>query len=294
MSEDRPTAFVAMKFNDDHWKDKTYQIIKEELESAGYFAVRADELRTSGQVVDEVCELMKEAELVVIDASGDSHSVSYEIGYCHGIGRPNTKTLLLRDDHSLPFNYRHYRSRIYKDRRHLRRLIRDYLNISEPVRDDMYGYAITFDFSESAGFGYIMDGAECIIDAILNLRFTGRMEVYSYEHFFSGERTFTVGVALRIPGKTATPGNKFWKSVLSDIESGIKRFSDRITLSTNSSEYADKRAMVQQMLFCGAAEIRSGTIIRHLDAGDGGNFIESYEERKEEQNQHNKQVESTR
>jgi len=34
--EERPTAFIAMRFSDDHWRDKTYVAIREELEAAGY------------------------------------------------------------------------------------------------------------------------------------------------------------------------------------------------------------------------------------------------------------------
>jgi len=36
----RPLAFVAMKFDSDHWKDKRYLAISEELEKAGYSSFR--------------------------------------------------------------------------------------------------------------------------------------------------------------------------------------------------------------------------------------------------------------
>ena len=64
-----------------------YLRIRAVLEEAGYSAKRADEIPTSAVVVEEVCRLLKESDLVVIDSTGDSHSVSYEIGYGHGIGR---------------------------------------------------------------------------------------------------------------------------------------------------------------------------------------------------------------
>ena len=133
-------AFVAMRFSCPPWRDKVYLAIREELEKVGYKCVRADEIRTSGPVVDEVCRLLSKADLVIIDSSGDSHSVSYEIGYCHGVGRTADSTLLLKDNDELPFNYQHYRHRIYRDVRHLRRLIRDYLGLIEPIRPDVLGY----------------------------------------------------------------------------------------------------------------------------------------------------------
>lgn len=155
-------AFIAMRFSDDPWRDKVYLAIREELEKANYKCIRSDEIRTSGPVVDEVCRLLAEADLVVIDSSGDSHSVSYEIGYCHGIGRSSDSTLLLKDNAELPFNYRHYRHRVYRDVRHLRRLVRDYLGLIEPIRPDALGRVYSFDFSEDATYGYIFDGAKCV------------------------------------------------------------------------------------------------------------------------------------
>jgi len=116
MENGRPVAFVAMQFTNDHWRDKRYIAIQEELNHAGFSCVRADEIKTSGPVVDEVCRLLREADLVVIVSTGDSHSVSYEIGYCHGVGRAGDSTLLLRDNSDIPFNYRHYRHRVYRVR----------------------------------------------------------------------------------------------------------------------------------------------------------------------------------
>lgn len=84
---ERGFAFVAMKFNEVPHKDARYQRIRKPLVEAGYDVVRADEIITSGAVVDEVCRYLREADLVVIDSTGDSLSVAYEIGYCHGMGR---------------------------------------------------------------------------------------------------------------------------------------------------------------------------------------------------------------
>ena len=45
--EDRPTAFVAMKFENDHWRDAKYLAIREELEKCGYQVCISDEIKTS-------------------------------------------------------------------------------------------------------------------------------------------------------------------------------------------------------------------------------------------------------
>jgi hypothetical protein len=261
-SENRSVAFVAMKFDSDHWRDKRYIVIKEELDQAGFDCVRADQINTSGSVVDEVCRLLKDAKLVIIDSSGDSQSVSYEIGYCHGIGRPADTTLLLRSDANIPFNYRHFRHRVYKDLRHLRQLIRDYLKLSEPIMDEMYGYAFTFEFSEQAYIDYIYDGAACIFDALATLNFTGRAECYAGEQFSSGERLFTVGLVLRLPGRKPTPTYKWWQKVVRFVSASAAKSQGRIKLDTQLSELASKRGMKAWFPQCGGAEFVDGSVAR--------------------------------
>ena len=266
-----------MQFNDDHWKDRTYLAISKVVEEAGFRCVRADQVQTSGPVVDEVCRLLRESDLVVIDSSGDSHSVSYEIGYCHGIGRPTQDTILLRNDAQLPFNYRHYRHRVYRDTRHLKRLLRDYFAISEPLRVDQYGYTFTFDFADTALFGYIMDGASCVFAALRKEKFSGRCECWSMEHFDRRERMFSVGIMLRRPKSPPTPDFKFWTRVAATVESLAAKTNGRITLCTLSSELSQKRAIRDVMIWCGAAQFHAGEIVHVLeDPEDRESFFDHY------------------
>ena len=271
-------AFVAMRFSSDPWRDKTYQVIKTELENTGYVCWRSDELNTSGPVVDEVCRLLREADLVVIDSSGDSHSVSYEIGFCHGSGRPHDQTLLIRenDDDDLPFNYRHYRHRVYRDLRHLRRLIRGYLALNEPLGLDEYGYSFSFQMSEDAAFGYIREGAHLLFNCLGSIRFTGRCECYAGEIF--GFRHFVVGMMLRPSRGEKTPSLDFWRRVSSQLDKEILRADRTFSFDRQSSELEEKRAMQAHLLPCGAAEFEDGRVSRVLGSPDDedGSFFRSY------------------
>jgi len=270
-------AFIAMRFSDDPWRDKVYLAIREELEKANYVCIRADEIRTSGPVVDEVCRLLSEADLVVIDSSGDSHSVSYEVGYCHGVGRSSDSTLLLKDNAKLPFNYRHYRHRVYRDVRHLRRLVRDFLGLIEPIRPDALGRVYSFDFSEDATYGYIFDGAKCVFDALRDLKYSGRCECYSAERFQWG-RSFVVGVMLRPNNRQPEPTNEFWKKLGQLVETYSERLSPNVTLLHSGCEFASKRAMEDSMLDCGIAEFDKGNVTQMLgiDADGSTSFIRDW------------------
>jgi hypothetical protein len=268
----RPVAFVAMKFDGDHWRDKRYTAIREELENAGYEAVRADEIPTAGPVVDEVCRYLREASLVVIDSTGDSHSVSYEIGYCHGVGRPPATTLLLKNGDGLPFNYRHFRHRVYRDLRHLRRLVRDFLKVSEPLALGQYGYAFTFQF-EAGGHGYILEGARCLFDALRAKKFSGRCECYSAEQFTIPGRFFTIGLMVRRTGRAALPDSDWWDGIESWVRRNISKYRG-ISYTERMSEPGAKRAMVAQFLPSGVAQFSDGQVIQILGAEDDSFFHE--------------------
>jgi len=280
--EDRPMAFVAMKFEDDHWKDKNYLIIRDELERCGYQVCRADEITTSSAVVEEVCDLLENADLVVIDSSGDSHSVSYELGFCHGVKRSLDTTLLIRDNAEIPFNYQHFRHRVYKDRRHLRRLIRDFLDISEPLTDTQMGYAFTFEFSENASFSYILDGASCIFKALIEAKLSGRVECYSGEQLTIPGRYFTVCIGVKMPRGSSTPEYSDWIKITNRVKELEKTYNGRISLDTQMSEFAEKLAMQRNFLDCGAAEFRSGRILKSIPSTDGTDFFSRFNEEENE------------
>lgn len=275
--ENRPMAFVAMKFEDNYWRDKRYLIIRDELEKCGYQVCRADEINTSSAVVDEVCHLLEDSNLVVIDSTGDSHSVSYELGYCHGCKRPLDRTLLIRNNSNIPFNYRHFRHRVYKDKRHLRRLIRDFLDITEPLTDDQFGYVFTFEFSEDAVFGYILEGASCIFRALIEAKVSGRCECFSVEQFAIPGRFFSVGIGLRLlRGNTKTPEYKNWEKIVKRVNELTKYFKGRIRLDTHMSELAEKRAMKAHFLDCGVAEFRDGKIVNSIGAMEEVDFFSRF------------------
>jgi hypothetical protein len=84
-SQIRRRAFVAMKYSSDPWRDKIYRVIADCLQEANIEPIRADAIRSSEGSAGEVLKMLEDADMVVIDTSGDSLSVAYELGYCHGI-----------------------------------------------------------------------------------------------------------------------------------------------------------------------------------------------------------------
>src|SRR6266487_2564766 len=206
-------AFVAMKYDDLPTqtylsRTRVYEVICECLEEAGFSPIRGDKILSSGPSVDEICNLMRTAPLVVIDTTGDSHSVSYELGYCHGVGRLPRDILLIRQDDgsTIPFNYRHYRHRTYSDLKHLRQLIREWFGISSPLHSQQLGFVCNFQLLPHHSSEYGRDVAQVIIKAITEVKFSGRCEYYAADALIYGlPNVYLIGLGLKPKKKAFKP-----------------------------------------------------------------------------------------
>ncbi len=178
------TAFIAMKFSSEPNKDKVYIQIKNTLRELGYNTIRADEIKTSGKIGDEVCNFLRTADLVVIDTTGNSHSVSYEIGFCHGIDRDTTTTILFRKKNaeSIPFNYRHFRHKIYSSLISLDRELRNFLGASEKISKNNYCPIFTYQI-RIADENLKRISIDAIKFSISKMNYTGRCEIYCKSGF---------------------------------------------------------------------------------------------------------------
>lgn len=236
-------------------------MIRDVAEEAGYRVVRGDELNTSGPVVDEVCKQLREVELVIIDTTGDSHSVSYEVGYCHGIGRTHKNVVLLRqgNGNDIPFNYRHYRNNCYKDLRHLKRVLRERLNLSIPIPDNKVGYCFRFEVQDEIPC-YGADIAKAIAAAIRHVKFSGRCEFYAGDRFEGPTPVYIVAIGLK---------SSVWAGKAAELSDLINRMSNAIpqhlkgiTLEPNGSEFTMMSAIKQSLIPAGVAEYEGGRFAR--------------------------------
>ncbi len=80
-----------MKFAD-HPLANVYETIKEIVEKKGYIVKRADEEIFSGSIVQAIWDLIRVSDLIVVDITGYTPNVFYELGMAHAFGK---KTLIL-------------------------------------------------------------------------------------------------------------------------------------------------------------------------------------------------------
>lgn len=270
------TAFVAMKFNGNHWSDKKYIAISDVLEEAGYVPIRADQIKTSKPIVDEVCGYLENSELVIIDSSGDSHSVSYEIGYCHGIMRSQEKTILIRqgDGRDIPFNYQHFRHFCYKDLRHLKRILRDFFSITIPLSNDQFGYALNIRIGKGCDYyGYSV--AEAILNALENSKFNGRCEYFATDGFMFGlEKCYLVGLGLKST-KNEVPTLNWWLNFRKKVDRELKRIEPALEIDHICSELCEISALKAQYLPRGTIQFIKGvaTLILNPESPENDSYF---------------------
>ncbi len=81
------TCFVMMPFG--AWFDRYYaEIYVPAIKEAGFEPVRADELFTTGSVVEQIWEQIEKAKLLLADLSGKNPNVFYELGLAHAAREP--------------------------------------------------------------------------------------------------------------------------------------------------------------------------------------------------------------
>jgi hypothetical protein len=117
-------VFVIMPFSDE--LDESYFAIKDECSRLGLNTKRVDENVGAGLVIDEITELIEDAEFIICDLTMERPNVYYELGYAHGVGNePLDLFLIAREGTVLHFDIAPYRVHYYRSTEQLRSLIRN-------------------------------------------------------------------------------------------------------------------------------------------------------------------------
>ena len=105
------SCFVMMPFG--QWFDQYYQeIYSPAIKEAGFEPLRADELFSTGTVVEQIWEQVEKAPVLLADLTGKNANVFYELGLAHAAKKPvDVLTAETIDD--VPFDLRHLRIIIY-------------------------------------------------------------------------------------------------------------------------------------------------------------------------------------
>ncbi|WP_454759312.1 hypothetical protein [Caulobacter segnis] len=104
------TCFVMMPF--DQWMDTYYrEIYVPAIREAGLEPVRADELFSTGSVIEQIWEQISRSKVLLADLTGKNANVFYELGLAHAANKPVVFTTGSLED--VPFDLRHLRVAVY-------------------------------------------------------------------------------------------------------------------------------------------------------------------------------------
>jgi len=104
------TSFVLMPF-DKEFDDIYEQFVCSALENAGYSTVRADDIRSQRNILNDIVELIVKSNIIVADVTAINPNVFYELGISHALGK--NVILLTQNVEDLPFDLQQYRVIVY-------------------------------------------------------------------------------------------------------------------------------------------------------------------------------------
>lgn len=100
------TCFVLMPFGG--WYDRYYEeLYKPAIKEAGLEPMRADDLFSTGSVMEQIWEQVNKAKVLLAELTGRNANVFYELGLSHARGKPVVFIAGAVDD--VPFDLRHLR-----------------------------------------------------------------------------------------------------------------------------------------------------------------------------------------
>jgi len=94
------------------WFDTYYrEVFAPAIKDAGLEPVRADELFSTGTVIEQIWEQIQRSKVLLADLTGKNANVFYELGLAHAVRKPVVFTSGKLED--VPFDLRHLRVIIY-------------------------------------------------------------------------------------------------------------------------------------------------------------------------------------
>ncbi|MFP5262387.1 MAG: PAS domain S-box protein [Blastocatellia bacterium] len=105
-------VFVVMPFSSEIVRPDVWNIaIKDAIYDNGLIPVRADEVKLTGRIMNQIFNDIRYARLVVADLTGMNPNVFYELGLAHVLNKPVIQ--LSADNSPLPFDIRDIRTIMY-------------------------------------------------------------------------------------------------------------------------------------------------------------------------------------
>ncbi len=290
------TSFVLMPFSES--LSEVYDfLIKSGLEEAGYEVIRADDIKSQSNILEDIVLGISTSDLIIADLTDSNPNVYYELGIAHALGK---KVILITQDiNELPFDLRSYRvvsydthfAKMQKAKEELvsiaKEAIKDKLPFGNPVKDFAPGFLNQssnnqqYNYDDIEEFG-ILDYQQQIEDSFAELteiieevgtKLTNELvleinkttsKINSNNPTTKERRTLVQNLANHMEnyGKFLIPNNKRYKELLKNIETSLEYLlSSDIEyeggVEENISSFLDSLQTMEEGAFEGRQGIQS-------------------------------------
>jgi len=86
-------------------------ILKPNIQKLGLHVLRADEIYSTGPIIEDIFQHIIDSDIVIADVSGKNPNVNYELGVSHALKK--RVIIVSQNIDDIPFDYRHIRTIIY-------------------------------------------------------------------------------------------------------------------------------------------------------------------------------------
>lgn len=120
-------AFIVMPFTKQ--LDNIFAIIKNACNNLSITSVRADEIKKTGPIINQIFKAIEDASFVIAEVSDKNPNVFYEVAVAHTLSKPTILLARTETITDLPFDIRHQRVLIYNTHKkeELRKNLTDHL-----------------------------------------------------------------------------------------------------------------------------------------------------------------------
>lgn len=140
MSKDGDLVFVGMPFGDKKdaaFKkrcDSVFKAIDDVCDALELEADRVDQYVGSSPITPKIKRMIRRADYLIFDLTGERPNVYYEIGFAHGVEHNGTNMILIAEEGTrLHFDLAHRAVKFFSDTDELRDILREELEAMVPA-----------------------------------------------------------------------------------------------------------------------------------------------------------------
>lgn len=187
----------------------------------------------------ELQDVLSSADLVLLDFSDNLEAAGVHHDLAIRVGRDEKTTVVLSPGRKPRGGETPFTHIIYRGNADLRKQLRRFIGISEPIFKDHYVRQMAFHAApEVFGLSDVFV-ARAALSALGTLRFTGRVETYSSVDRLFSEPKYFFAIGVRPPGPTRQMKREWWMELQAQVGAAVAAQNAGVVLAENFCRSAE-------------------------------------------------------